>query len=237
MPADLPEAMLVDLDDTIISYSTYAEPCWAAACRRFAGHVDGCTADELYNTLCETRTWFWGDPERHRINRLNMRRSQQRVVDHTLRRLGVENWDLATQIADAFIRERRKAIKPFPGAIETLKALRERNVRLALITNGASGAQREKIERFGLEPCFDAILVEGELGYGKPDERIYRDALDRLDAEPAGTWIVGDNLEWEVAVPGRLGFYTVWHDPLGKGLSEGTEVRPDRIINALSELV
>ena len=55
-------------------------------------------------------------------------------------------------------------------------------MRLALVTNGAASLQRQKIARFELEPLFDLILVEGELGFGKPDERIYRLALNELAA-------------------------------------------------------
>jgi putative hydrolase of the HAD superfamily len=44
---------------------------------------------------------------------------------------------------------------------------------------------------------FDCIIVESEFGAGKPDERVYRHALAQLQAPAAGTWIVGDNLEWD----------------------------------------
>ncbi len=237
MSMPLPGAMLIDLDDTIISHSTHAEACWKETCKRFSAHLDGLAPQTLYTTIQEARTWFWSDPERHRINRLNMPRAQRRVVSDALRRLGIQNPNLAHQIADTFEETRQKAIVPFPGAIETLERLKTRGVRLALITNGASEPQRHKIDRFNLAPYFDAILVEGECGYGKPDERIYRRALDLLDATPAEAWIVGDNLEWEIAAPQRLGIYSIWHDPTGKGLPESSPIRPDRIIRALSELL
>ena len=234
---DLPVAMLMDLDDTIVSYSTYAGPCWKRVCYNAADRIEGVGGAELYRTLAEARTWFWADPDRHRANRQNMPLAIQRVVHHGLCRLGVENWELAGTIAQSYERKRGKTIKPFPGALETLRKLRERGVRMALVTNGGAEPQREKIRGFSLGPFFDAILIERECGYGKPDVRIYLDALHLLDAAPGDAWMVGDNLEWEVAVPQKLGIYCVWNDAGGAGLPEDSEIRPDRIIRSLPELL
>lgn len=66
--------------------------------------------------------------------------------------------------------------------------------------------------------------------------RVYRRALDTLRVEPRETWMVGDNLEWDVAAPRRLGIYGIWLDVRGAGLPSGHEVRPDRIVRGLSEL-
>ena len=234
---NLPVAMLMDLDDTIVSYSTYAGPCWKRVCHDAAGRIDGIDAETLYRTLAEARTWFWADPDRHRENHQNMPLAIQRVVHHGLRHLGIENWELAGTIAQSYERERGKTIKPFPGALETLRKLRKSGMRMALITNGGAEPQREKIRRFNLAPFFDAIFIEGECDYGKPDTRIYLDALRDLDAAPGDAWMVGDNLEWEVAVPQKLGIYCVWNDARGAGLPENSVIRPDRIIRSLPELL
>jgi putative hydrolase of the HAD superfamily len=53
---------------------------------------------------------------------------------------------------------------------------------------------------------------------------------------PSDVWMIGDNLEWDVAAPQRLGICGVWVDYAGKGLRAGHEVRPDRVIRTLSEL-
>jgi putative hydrolase of the HAD superfamily len=83
---------------------------------------------------------------------------------------------------------------------------------------------------------FDVVLIEGELGYGKPDRRIYELALSRLRRSPADTWMVGDNLEWDVAAPQELGIYGIWVDASGKGLPAGSSIRPDRVVQSILEL-
>jgi putative hydrolase of the HAD superfamily len=62
-------------------------------------------------------------------------------------------------------------------------------------------------------------------------------ALSALDLGPKDVWMVGDNLEWEVVAPQRLGIFAIWHDPHGQGLPPGSQIRPDRIIRGLPELL
>jgi putative hydrolase of the HAD superfamily len=110
-------------------------------------------------------------------------------------------------------------------------------IKLALITNGAAEPQRAKVVRFALEHRFDHIQIEGEHGFGKPEERAYNHAMEVLGVGPAETWMVGDNLEWEIVAPQRLGIYAIWHDGYGVGLPRNSPIRPDRIIRRLSELL
>jgi putative hydrolase of the HAD superfamily len=61
--------------------------------------------------------------------------------------------------------------------------------------------------------------------------------MEVLGVEPDETWMVGDNLEWEIVAPQRLGIYAIWHDGYGVGLPRNFPIRPDRIICRLSELL
>jgi putative hydrolase of the HAD superfamily len=49
--------------------------------------------------------------------------------------------------------------------------------------------------------------------------------------------MIGDNLEWEIEVPQRLGIYAIWMDAHGEGLPAKSTVKPDRIIRSLTELL
>lgn len=93
------------------------------------------------------------------------------------------------------------------------------------------------VERFGLEPLFDAVCIEGELGFGKPDRRVFETALARLDVPPAAAWCAGDNLEWDIAPAIAMGMTAIWVDHAGRGLPADARVRPSRTIAALRELI
>ncbi len=231
-----PRALLLDLDDTILDDSGSVNDSWRDAC---VGHADRLAPLDAATVLEAIRTmskWFWDDPDRHREGRLQLEAARREVVRLALADLGIEDAELAACIGDAYSHRRDIGMAPLPEAIDTVRWLRDSGRRLALLTNGAAVAQRKKISRFELVDLFDAILVEGELGFGKPDERVYRRALNALGVEPADAWMVGDHLEFDVGAPQRLGMSGVWIDARGRGLPEHTTVKPNHIVRSLGEL-
>lgn len=125
----------------------------------------------------------------------------------------------------------------FPRAIETIEHFRSAGVRTALITNGGASGQRGKVERFALAPYFDCVVIEGEFGVGKPDERVFQHALAAVGCDPSSAWMVGDNLVADIETPHRLGMHTVWVDADARGLPASAAVRPHRTVGSIAELV
>jgi len=231
-----PHALLIDLDDTVIDYGGSTVPSWRAVCEWAAIQAPEVKVDALYAAIDRVRGWYWSDPERHRQGRADLRAASRRIVQQALDELGCDRAGLAQVIAERYRDLRDESVHLFPGAVDTLEQLRARGLRLGLVTNGTGVDQRAKIERFDLARHFDHILIEGEFGCGKPDPRVYGAAMDALSARPEGTWFVGDNLEWDVAAPQRLGLWGIWVDPAGAGLPAGTTVQPDCIIQSLAEI-
>jgi len=232
-----PQAIIFDLDDTILDDSGAMEACWEEVCADAAGRLDGVGAVALRAAIDRRRDVYWADPDRHREGRMDLRTATRLIVSQALEDLGIAVEEAAQAIAGTYrdLREARQRV--FPGAIETLERARARGIRLGLITNGSATGQRSKVERFRLAGYFDHVLIEGEFGAGKPDRTVYETTLRALAASPELTWSVGDNLEWDVAAPQELGIHGIWVDALRKGLPKGTPVRPDRTIRSISELV
>jgi putative hydrolase of the HAD superfamily len=235
MKKRLPKVILFDLDDTIISFSGSSETCWQEVCALYAGGA-GLTPERLLAAILEYSQWYWGDTVRHKRGRLDLRQGRREVVAGAFQSLKIVNPALANEIADAFSDRRETSISLFPGAVETLIALRSQGVRLGLITNGDSVGQRRKIDRFGLEPYFDYIQIEEEAGIGKPEPGVYELALQRLGVGPEETWMVGDNLVWDIEAAQKAGILAIWVDFAGTGLPAEGSIRPDRVIRSITEL-
>lgn len=240
--AGLPDAVLFDLDDTILATSEGAAKAWGAVADRFApvlaamGHR--VAPDMLRVAIHDYRIWFWSDAERNRVGRLNPCEALRQNVRGGLEKLGIApDPALTEEMAVAWSAVRWKACRPIEGALETLRALRARGVKLGLITNGGADVQRKKVEHLGLPSLMDHIQIEGAFGVGKPEPRAYAHALDTLGAGPDRAWMVGDNLELDVLAPMRMGIRGIWVDGEGEGLPEDAPMRPDRIVRAISELV
>jgi putative hydrolase of the HAD superfamily len=230
----LPRAILFDLDDTLINAYTRPDLAWLAVAGELADALAPLTPAAAAQAIGAFAVRFWEDRQRHRRGRLNLKATRRKIVRGALPKLPAR---VAHRLADRFTAYRDEQMHLFAGAHETLDVLRGRGVRLALITNGDGPGQRAKVERFELTHRFDHIQIEGEHGFGKPEERAYRYALAALGVECHEAWIVGDNLEWEVAAPQRLGLHAIWCDHQGAGLPDGSDVRPDRIIRAVRELI
>ncbi|MDE2668532.1 MAG: HAD family hydrolase [Chloroflexota bacterium] len=234
---NLPRALLVDLDDTILDAHRNPDEAWIGVCREYGARLGAASPEALHEAILEARDWIWGDPARSRRARLNMTGTRREIVRRALGHLDLPYSPAAEDMADRFTALRDEAIRPFPGALETLGRLKEAGVRLALLSNGDGPSQRGKIERFALESYFDHIQIEGEFGAGKPEAGAFRNALAALGVEPAEAWMVGDNLEADILGAQRVGVHAIWVDPDGAGVPDGTRVRPDRIIGTLSDLL
>lgn len=237
----LPHALLLDLDDTILAYESLADPSWRQVCHEHGAKlgIDGST---LHRTIMQKRQWFWNDVERATWGRRQVAQVSRTIVAEALTSLGVTDEKAATGLAAAYRVRREEAILPIPGAVEALAAFRSVGCRLALLTNGAAKHQRAKIDRFNLSPCFDTILIEEELGYGKPDPRVFESALARLSLTPQDAWMVGDNLVWDIGGAQSCGIFAIWVDAEGLGRPSPAHpvpplpVKADRTIRTLAEL-
>jgi putative hydrolase of the HAD superfamily len=238
----LPHAILFDLDDTIISAYNRPELAWHDISAEFAAALHPHDSAAVAVAINQAAAVFWADPERHRAGRLQLLDARTTIVTEAFVALAAAGMPpptraLARDMAARYNAYREERMHLFDNAHHVIDTFRARGVKLALITNGAAEPQRAKVTRFELTHRFHHIQIEGEHGFGKPEERAYRHALSMLDVMPEKTWMVGDNLEWEVVMPQKLGIHAIWHDVTGDGVPAGMDIRPDRIIRALTELL
>ncbi|MDO9562072.1 MAG: HAD family hydrolase [Bradyrhizobium sp.] len=236
----LPRAMLIDMDDTILSAYGRPEIAWNKVAAEFAEELAPHSPQQVAAAVLESGRKFWATAEA--AWRLKLAEARQIVVKDGFATLAATGrpalpGELAVRLADRLTAYREEEMFMFPGAHDAIDALKARGVKLALVTNGAAETQRAKVVRFELAHRFDHVQIEGEHGFGKPEERAYLHAMEALGVAAPDTWMIGDNLEWEIVVPQRLGIYAIWMDAHGDGLPADTDVKPDRIIRSLTELL
>jgi putative hydrolase of the HAD superfamily len=233
----LPGFLFLDLDDTILDYTTPGERCWKELCTSFAPRAGTLSAEQLRDAIRRSGDWYWSDPDRFRLGRLDLKSARREVVAGAFKAMNVDNRELSEELADSFTTLREEMIQPFPGAVETLRALHDRGIRMGLITNGRSEFQRAKISRFELAQYFEFILIEGEFGAGKPDERVFQHGLEQFNISPGQVWMIGDDLEFDMRPAQGLGIGTVWVNHANETLPADGSILPTWTILSLADLI
>jgi len=234
---NLPKAILFDLDDTIISFTSAKELAWERCCENFISTeiVTFQSATLLYK-IYEMRKWYWSDPTRHVTGRENIKNAIRQIVICALEDLGYYDRDKSNQLADKHGILQDELLCLFDGVLEALQSLCDLNIRMAIIANGKSEIQRNKLDRFDLNKFFEHILIETEVGFRKPDIRIYELALEKLSLISDDVWMVGDNLIWDIEAPQKIGIYSIWNDFKREGLPVASSIIPNKIIDSISDL-
>ena len=229
------------MDDTLLNENRASEFAWQKACEISAHKTGLFDSQELFKRINVIRKQYWSDPKRDLPGgeaRLNYNFGRTVIAKIALIESGYF-WDenTAIEIVDNYAQLKLECLELFPEAEKILGILQKRGTRLALLTNGAAIEQRTKITRFGLNCYFPVCLVEGELGFGKPDRRVFEMGLAKLNVKANQAWMVGDDLARDIAGAQQLGIYSIWYDYGKKGLSQRSPVVPDKIINNITELL
>ncbi|MCC5886146.1 MAG: phosphoglycolate phosphatase [Gammaproteobacteria bacterium] len=84
--------------------------------------------------------------------------------------------------------------QPYPGVRETLVALGQRGIALAVVTNKYEGLSRQLLEALDLSGHFGAVVGGDTLPVRKPDPGPLLEACRQLGSDPAQTVMVGDSI-------------------------------------------
>jgi putative hydrolase of the HAD superfamily len=96
-----------------------------------------------------------------------------------------------------------------PDVVPCLEALKAAGYRLAALANQPART-RQTLARDGLDRFFDLYSISEELGFEKPDPRIFAHAIDQAGAEPHLTAMVGDRLDNDIRPARAAGMLGVW---------------------------
>ena len=121
--------------------------------------------------------------------------------------------------------------RPYPEVPGVLAALRERGARLAVVSNW-DVSLHDVLERTGLRPLVDAVVISAEFGAAKPDPAIFRAALERVEATASEALHVGDSLVADVEGARAAGVEAVFVARDGAVAVDGV-----RVIASLDELL
>jgi putative hydrolase of the HAD superfamily len=132
------------------------------------------------------------------------------VYDRMLGELGVPDGDgLASTLYREFTRMENYVL--FDDVRPTIAELQKAGLLLGIVSNFEAWLE-DWFGLHGLIETFPVRMISGIEGIEKPDERIYRLALERASVDAADAAYVGDNPEFDVDPPAALGMFPVLVD-------------------------
>lgn len=196
-----------DLDDTLYSERDFLHSGWRAVARAAAVH--GLEAGEAWRIMSTAPDAF--DALHARLPAM--------TVDEMLH----------------VYRTHMPGIALYTGVADTLECLRSHGCPIAIITDGRSLSQRNKIKALGLEQYADYVSVSEEIGADKTSDSPFRILMDMF---PGYHYIyVGDNPAKDFVWPNRLGWTTVMLRESRPGLNIHPQTLPQEKIYAPQRVV
>ena len=122
-----------------------------------------------------------------------------------------------------------------PGATDVLFTLRAMNFRIGILTNGRADLQRAVVRSLGFIERVDEIIISDEIGYRKPDSRIFEAMVSALGVTKNRAIMVGDDLSADIDGASRYGIRSI---AFGHSLTEQcTASTMDEVVTMVKPLL
>ncbi len=102
-----------------------------------------------------------------------------------------------------------KILSTFPEVKEVLNNLKEKNYKLAILSNGTSALLNKLVKSNNLESIFDDIFSVEEVGIYKPDSKVYDIPIKKYQIQKDEVVFLSANT-WDVSGGGNYGYNSVW---------------------------
>ncbi|ALJ06523.1 hypothetical protein APS56_15885 [Pseudalgibacter alginicilyticus] len=104
-------------------------------------------------------------------------------------------------------RNHKPLIKPKKNVITVFEKIRKNNGKIAIITDGRSTTQKQKIKALNIEPFLDLIIISEETGFEKPHKNNFQ--LVETKFKNCKYYYIADNFRKDFITPNELGWKTV----------------------------
>ena len=128
-----------------------------------------------------------------------------------------------------------KVLSPFKEVPETLKKLKEKNFKLAILSNGTPSLLKELVESNNLDNLFDDLFSIEEVGIYKPDSKVYDLPINQYQIQKNEVVFLSANT-WDVSGGGNYGYNSIWVNR-NNNIFDNLDYEPKHQIEDLSRLL
>ena len=128
-----------------------------------------------------------------------------------------------------------KVLSPYKEVPETLKALKEKKFKLAILSNGTPSLLNELVKSNNLDNLFDDIFSIEEVGVYKPSSKVYDIPIKKYQIEKSEVAFLSANT-WDVSGGGNYGYQSIWVNR-NNNIFDNLDYEPKNQIKNLKDLL
>ena len=213
------KAIIFDAYGTLFDVNSAAEKCKDKIGDKWEGFAN------FWRTTQLEYTWLRSLMKRHK----NFWQITEDSLDKSMRTFNIDS-AMRNELLNLY-----KALSPFKEVPETLKKLKERNLRLAILSNGTPSLLTQLVKNNNLDNLFDDLFSIEEVGIYKPDAKVYDLPIKKYKIEKSQVAFLSANT-WDVSGGGNYGYQSIWVNR-NNDIFDNLDYKPINQIKNLNELI
>ena len=187
------KAIIFDAYGTLFDVNSAAEKCKDKIGDKWEGFANSWRTTQL------EYTWLRSLMKRHK----DFWQITEDSLDKSMKMYKIDS-SMKNELLDLY-----KILSPFKEVPEVLKILKEKNFRLAILSNGTPSLLKELVKSNKLENLFDDIFSIEEVEIYKPDSKVYDIPINKYQIKKEEIAFLSANT-WDVSGGGNYGYNSIW---------------------------
>ncbi len=213
------KAIIFDAYGTLFDVNSAAEKCKDKIGDKWEGFAN------YWRTTQLEYTWLRSLMKRHK----DFWQVTEDSLDKSMKTYQIDS-SMRKELLDLY-----KVLSTFEEVPKVLKSLKEKNYKLAILSNGTPNLLNELVKSNNLKNIFDDIFSIEEVGIYKPDSKVYDLPINQYQIQKNEVMFLSANT-WDVSGGGNYGYNSIWVNR-NNNIFDNLDYEPKHQIEDLSKLL
>jgi len=213
------KACVFDAYGTLFDVNSAAEKCKQKLGSKWESFANAWRTTQL------EYTWLRSLMKKHK----NFWEITEDSLDHSMETFKIKN-EMRNELLDLY-----KKLRPYPEVKECMEGLKEKKIKIAILSNGTPDLLTGLVKNNNIENYFDDIMSIESVGIYKPDSKVYEMPIKKYNCKPENICFMSSNT-WDISGGGVFGYNAVWVNRFNK-VFDKLSYKPKFVINNLKELL
>jgi len=213
------KAIVFDAYGTLFDVNSAAEKCKGKIGDKWEGFAN------FWRTTQLEYTWLRSLMKRHK----DFWQVTEDSLDKSMKAFKIDS-SMKSELLNLY-----KVLSPYSEVNEVLKKLKEKNYKLAILSNGTPALLNELVKSNNLENIFDDLFSIEEVGIYKPDSKVYDMPIKKYQIKTNEVAFLSSNT-WDVSGGGNYGYNAIWVNR-NNNIFDNLDYEPKNEIKNLKQLI